>query len=117
MAEQSDRLVGCVQLSHVSTKLAYLGMLTIDPKMQAGGLGKILMQAAEQFVVNEWQVSEMEMTVIRQRTELISWYERRGYERTGETRPFPMDDPRFGLPKTDALEFVVLKKELQAALP
>ena len=54
----------------------------------------------------------MEMTVIRQRAELIAWYERRGYRLTGETRPFPIDDERFGLPRTRELEFVVLEKTL-----
>jgi phosphate-selective porin len=54
----------------------------------------------------------MEMTVIRQRTELIAYYERRGYTLTGETRPFPLDDERFGLPVTRDLSFVVLAKRL-----
>ena len=51
------------------------------------------------------------MTVIARRRELIAWYERRGYALTGETRPFPMDDPRFGLPR-EPLFFVVLRKRL-----
>ena len=50
------------------------------------------------------------MTVIRQRPELIAWYERRGYRRTGENRPFPYGNPRFGLPTRDDLVFDVLKK-------
>ena len=54
----------------------------------------------------------MEMTVIANRGELIAWYERRGYVLTGERRPFPLDDPRFGLPKTRDLAFVVLEKPL-----
>ena len=54
----------------------------------------------------------LEMTVIVQRDELIAWYERRGYRLTGERRPFPMTDPRFGLPKRDDLEFAVLEKRL-----
>ena len=52
------------------------------------------------------------MTVIRQRAELIAYYERRGYVRTGEYRPFPHGNPRFGLPKSDALEFAVLRKPI-----
>ena len=53
----------------------------------------------------------MEMTVISVRSELIAWYERLGYVRTGETRPFPMDDPRFGLPRV-RLSFVVLERAI-----
>ena len=51
------------------------------------------------------------MTVISVRSELIAWYERHGYVRTGETKPFPMDDPNFGIPK-EFLEFIVLEKKL-----
>lgn len=54
------------------------------------------------------------MTVIIQRAELIAWYERRGYRLTGERRPFPLDDPRFGLPLRRDLGFAVLEKRLDA---
>jgi hypothetical protein len=52
------------------------------------------------------------MTVIVQRVELIAWYERHGYRRTGETKPFPYGDERFGLPRRDDLAFEVLSKTL-----
>jgi hypothetical protein len=54
----------------------------------------------------------MEMTVIAQRRDLIAWYQRRGWHPTGERRPFPYDDPRFGLPLRDDLLFMVLAKEI-----
>lgn len=50
------------------------------------------------------------MTVIRQRTELIAWYERRGYVNTHRTEPFPHGDEKFGLPKRPDLKFIVLEK-------
>jgi hypothetical protein len=52
------------------------------------------------------------LTVIAQRAELIAWYERRGYLHTGEQRPFPYGDARFGLPRRDDLVFDVLRKRL-----
>jgi hypothetical protein len=54
----------------------------------------------------------MEMTVITLRAELIAFYERRGYRRTGIIKPFPTD-VRFGLPRVERLEFEVLEKELE----
>ena len=54
----------------------------------------------------------MRMTVISKRAELIAFYERRGYRRTGETEPFPYGQERFGVPKVDDLEFAVLTKPL-----
>ena len=52
------------------------------------------------------------MTVIWLRTTLIAWYERRGYVLTGETKPFPYGDDRWGVPQRDDLYFVVLEKRL-----
>lgn len=112
LAFDKKTLIGCVQLSRVDDTMSYLGLLTVNPDMQAGGIGKQIIAAAENFVRDKWDSAIMEMTVIGKRAELIAYYERRGYARTGETRPFPMDDPRYGLPKTDNLEFIVLQKPL-----
>ena len=112
LAKNADAITGCVQLCHVGEGLAYLGLLTVDPDLQASGLGKELLIRSEQFVRDHWQAKAMEMTVIRQRSDLIAYYERRGYARTGEHRPFPHGDPRFGLPKSPELEFAVLRKPL-----
>ncbi|WP_292035810.1 MULTISPECIES: GNAT family N-acetyltransferase [unclassified Brevundimonas] len=105
-------LAGCVQAADQGEGLAYLGLLTVDPTRQAGGLGRLLIDAAEAEARGRFGATRMEMTVIRQRSELIAWYERRGYRLTGETRPFPLDDERFGLPQTRELEFVVMEKAL-----
>ena len=112
LAEVEGVLIGCVQVADQGRGLAYLGLLTVDPTRQAGGLGRLLIDAAEAEAVARFGATRMEMTVIRQRAELIAWYERRGYVLTGETRPFPLDDERFGLPQTRELEFVVMEKAL-----
>lgn len=104
-----DPIAGCVALRRLGDR-AYLGMLTVTPDDQARGLGRALLAAAE-AMARGGGLAVVEMTVIRQRTELIAWYERRGYALTGETRPFPMDDPRSGLPR-QSLSFVVLEKRL-----
>ena len=113
--EHSDgTLQACVQLQYRGD-YAYLGMLTIRPALQASGLGRALLAAAELDAQTQWGISRMVMTVIEQRDELIAWYERRGYTRTGETAAFPYGDPRFGEPKRPDLRFVVLAKELAVA--
>ncbi|GAB5487651.1 MAG: GNAT family N-acetyltransferase [Parasphingorhabdus sp.] len=112
LALDDTELIGCVQLSRVTDTVSYLGLLTVNPDMQAGGIGKKIIAAAERFVQESWHSNAMEMTVIGKRDDLIAYYERRGFRRTGETRPFPMDDPRFGLPKANDLEFIVLRKPL-----
>jgi ribosomal protein S18 acetylase RimI-like enzyme len=105
-------LVGCVLVEQQDDGSAYLGMLSVEPTRQAMGLGRQLVDAAEAEAVARFAATRMKMTVIRQRTDLIPWYERRGYVQTGETAPFPLDDERFGLPKRRDLEFVVLAKPL-----
>jgi len=110
-----DVLRACVALTDKGAGLAYLGMLTVDPSRQAAGLGRMILAAAEDHAAAHFGASCIEMTVIAQRSELIAWYERRGYARTGEERPFPAHDPRFGLPKRNDLAFVVLDKRLSAS--
>lgn len=101
--------IACVHLERTGTD-CYLGMLTIQPMIQGAGLGRRLLEAAERWAVTQWDVQSIYMTVIVQRPELIAWYERRGYARTGEFQPFPYDDVRFGLPRRSDLKFEVLRK-------
>lgn len=107
--DTNGALQGCVHLQDAGNAL-YLGMLTVSPGLQNAGIGRQLMEAAEVFA-HEKDFTAITMTVISVRDELIAWYKRRGYTDTGERKPFPMNDPRFGLPK-QALEFIVMKKQL-----
>jgi GNAT superfamily N-acetyltransferase len=109
--DENGALVGCVYLKKEPDAFCYLGMLTVDPARQAGGIGKLLM-AHSDAVARAWGCARMRMTVISVRGELIAYYERRGYVKTGASEPFPEDDPRFGLPKVRGLTFVELVKRL-----
>lgn len=111
VAVDEGAITGCVSIKRCATDRCYLGLLTVDPALQAAGLGRRLIAAAED-AARAMGAAIMEMTVIVQRSELVAWYERRGYHLTGEQRPFPLDDVRFGLPKTRELAFVVLEKTL-----
>jgi ribosomal protein S18 acetylase RimI-like enzyme len=91
--------------------VGYFGMFAVDPAGQGGGLGKRVLAEAERIAREEWHCRAMRMTVIVQREELIAWYGRRGYRRTGEHQPFPYGDERFGIPRRDDLRFEVLLKE------
>lgn len=112
LAFDGDVLVGCVNVANRGEGVGYLGMLTVDPLRQAGGLGRQLIEVAEKDAVESFGASVMEMTVIAQRAELIAYYQRRGYALTEETRAFPLHDPRFGEARRDDLYFVVMKKAL-----
>ena len=103
-ARDAGTLIGCVAVTRKDDTLGYLGMLCVLPTLQSAGLGRKLLDAAEDLARTEG-IAAMEMTVIDSRTSLIAWYERRGYAFTGERRPFPvLRDP--------PITFVVLEKPL-----
>ena len=112
LAERDDQLLACCELQD-QHGVAYFGMFSVQPNGQGAGIGNCLLIEAERFAAEEWQCREMRMTVIDIRDELIAWYERRGYQRTGEHKPFPYGDERFGIPLRDDLRFEVLRKELR----
>ena len=109
--EADGELVACCQLERREGH-AYFGMFAVRPGLQGGGLGKAVLAEAERLVRDEWGAGELHMTVITAREDLIAWYERRGYRRTGELSPFPYGDERFGLPRRADLEFELLVKKL-----
>ncbi|OGX91680.1 GNAT family N-acetyltransferase [Hymenobacter coccineus] len=100
------QLVGGVYLQAQGPRL-YLGTLAVAPAAQAHGLGRRLLDAAE-AQARQQGCTHLKITVVAARTELLAWYERRGYVRTGATEPFP-DTTRFGRPR-QPLALVVLEK-------
>lgn len=104
--------VACVQLEDRGDGIAHFGTFAVSPQRQGGGIGSLVMAAAEQAVAERWGATMLRMTVIRQRSELIDYYQRRGFVLTGETEPFPYGQEQFGLPQREDLEFVVLEKQL-----
>ena len=104
-------LLGTVWLEPGKDGVWYLGLLTIHPDIQKRKLGRALLAAAEDFA-KQRGAQRIQMTVVSVRDILIAWYERRGYTLTGEIRPFPYGDDRFGKPLRDDLYFVVLQKDI-----
>ena len=105
---------GLLACAHVCEEhgAGYFGMFSVRPDLQGSGIGKQLLAEAERIVRGDWRLPTMRMTVIDIRDELIAFYERRGYRRTGIKKPFPYGDARFGIPKRDDLRFEVLEKPL-----
>ncbi|MGW0736443.1 GNAT family N-acetyltransferase [Streptomyces sp. NPDC002851] len=111
VVERDGESVACCQLEHRGTA-AYFGMFAVRPGLQGAGLGKVVIAEAERTALAAWGVREMRMSVISLREDLIAWYERRGYRRTGQMQPFPYGDERFGIPRRDDLQFELLVKPL-----
>ncbi len=94
---------------------AYLGMLAVHPVLQGQGIGKRLMAEAENIARQLWAAEKMLMLVITRRDDIISFYQRHGYARTGRTVPFPTSE-KYGIQKVPGLLLEYLEKPLCGAL-
>lgn len=102
IAERDGALVGCALIQKAANTEcangeaanadAYFGMFAIDPDIRSGGLGRAVLAECERRVRDLWNPPGLMMTVISIREQLIDWYERRGYELTGERLPFPFSE-------------------------
>jgi GNAT superfamily N-acetyltransferase len=111
LGESSGKLLVCCHVEKQGDA-CYFGMFSVRPGLQGGGIGRRMLAEAERIACGEWKCIKMEMTVISVRDDLIAWYERRGYRRSGVFKPFPYGDERFGIPKRDDLRFEILEKPL-----
>ncbi|MBK7871285.1 MAG: GNAT family N-acetyltransferase [Saprospiraceae bacterium] len=107
--DETDSIIACVRLQKKEDRI-YLGMLSVSPKLQAKGIGKQLLTAAEDYA-RQQNCRAIFMTVFSVRPELVAWYERHGYHKTGETIPFQPNE-KFEVVMTQELEFLVLEKKL-----
>ncbi len=109
--DDTGALAGTVWLEPAGGGAWCLGLLSVHPELQAKGAGRRLLAAAED-AARELGAERIRMTVVNVRETLIGWYLRRGYRLTGETKPFPYGDGRFGTPLRSDLEFVLMEKLL-----
>lgn len=109
--EADGPLLGTAWLSPEGDGVWSLGLLTIRPELQNQQLGRKLLDAAEAYARSRG-ATRMRIGVLHVRDTLIAWYERRGYRATGDAEPYPNDDPRFGTPLLDDLQFLIMEKEL-----
>jgi ribosomal protein S18 acetylase RimI-like enzyme len=108
LCHQGAMLAGSVHVEKQSEQ-AYIGMFVVRPDIQGAGIGKHLLKEAETLASKEWGVSSFIMIVITSRHELIAFYERRGYRRTGEFSEFPVN-PELWTPKVSGLKMERMKK-------
>lgn len=106
--DEQDQIIGTVNLQKHGNRL-YLGMFSVSPALQGGGIGKKLLAAAEDHA-KAVDCNIIYMSVISVRTELIDWYKRNGYTDTGERKPFVEDD--ITGKHLQKLEFAILEKTI-----
>ena len=114
---ETGELLGCIavdmQTQVPSTNSAYIGMFAVHTALQGAGVGHVILQAAETFanrhLTSKNQPYRLTMSILSHRPELLAYYERRGYQLTGVTIPFP-EDGNNGQPKRQDLELLELEK-------
>src|SRR6267143_5874820 len=90
LAEDSAGLAGCVYVE-VRGDRGYLGLLAVELRRQGTGLGRELMNAAEDFFRTANCVA-VDLRIISARTPLPAFYRHLGYVETG-IAPLPPDAP------------------------
>ncbi len=104
-AGNSSGLAGCVYIEIRGVR-AYLGLLSIEPRLQRRGLGLRLTTAAEDFA-RELGCDAMDLRIVSVREELPAFYQRAGYVEI-RTEPFPAEaDPQM------PCHFIVMSKALR----
>ena len=130
--EETGELLGCIGIdmkinagANQSSydKSAYIGMFAVHPELQGQGVGNVILQAAETFAGRHLQSDKqatdsqatdkkparLTMSILSHRPELLSYYQRRGYQLNGNKMPFP-NDGNNGEPKRQDLELLELEK-------
>lgn len=103
---ETHKIIGCVH-TEIEKDTMNVGMLCVLPNLQGKGLGKQIIAKVDQLAKDKG-CKASSISVLSRRTELLEFYQRRGYNFTGEK--FPWTNDCFGKPKIP-LEFLVLKKE------
>jgi GNAT superfamily N-acetyltransferase len=108
VAEDLNGLAGCVYIELRGDR-GYIGLLSVEPARQGSGLGRILMQAAEDFCREEKCVA-VDLRVVSARTPLPAFYRHLGYAAT-HTSELPADaHPRI------SCHFIHMSKKLEPIL-
>lgn len=103
--------VGCFSINQ-KEGTAEIGGLGIKSKYQGAGFGKFLLNKAEGISISLPGVERLVVSVLAPRSELISFYKRRGYHATNVTYPFP-EHRGVGTSLVDDLQVVVLEKGIE----
>ena len=101
-------VVACICLEKDADEV-YIGAFAVHPDRQAEGLGKSILMEAEIYAINTLKAKKLVMVVLSQRTELIAFYERRGYQRLGIKKEYPLH-LNVGTPKSKYLSIEQLYK-------
>lgn len=111
VAFNRGELLTCVTIEQ-SSHCAVIGSFAVDPAYQGLGIGRSVLQQAEEFAIHVFKVKCLKMLLLEQRPELLAYYQRRGYCLTVEKQDFP-SHLAVGKLINQQLKIMVLKKDVK----
>lgn len=102
------RIEACVHVEKDGVA-SRIGMLAVSPAAQGAGVGKEMLAWAERYAIENFGAEKFLMLVISARSELVSFYLRRGYQKTGVILDYPQA-AGVGTPKVGGLKIEALEK-------
>lgn len=112
--QTAQLLVACIYIKKAEGGI-YIGFFAVHPDFQGKGLGKEILRRAEISALIKFGAHKFTMYVVSQRTELIAFYERRGYRRIGQIEAYPTH-LGIGIPKIQGLSIEYLEKSVNNEL-
>lgn len=110
IAIEAGEIVSCICVEKNDNR-AYIGLFAVHPKLQGSGVGKDILAQAERYAAINLNIDRYVMIVVSQRAELIAYYERRGYSRTGDIQDYPAH-LNVGMPLAAGLTIETLEKRV-----
>jgi GNAT superfamily N-acetyltransferase len=105
-------VVACVLVKRLPVAgCASIGMLATEPTLQNQGLGKQMLTDAEAYASLNFQADSFQISLLSKRPELLAFYQRRGYQLTGEVSDYPTRGG-VGTPKVGGVEVLTLTKSV-----
>lgn len=105
---ENSAIVACVHVEKEDSD-CHIGMLAVNPAVQATGIGKQMLALAESYASEALRAEKFVLVVVSARSELVAFYLRRGYQKTGSVMDYPLS-AGVGIPRNPALKIEVLEK-------
>ena len=111
LAKKDDKVLATIQVKKEGSALI-VGLFAVCTEVQSSGIGKKLLDFAENRAKEIFKdCTKFVMEVISSRSELIAYYNRRGYKNTDVYLEFPKSE--LWTPTTnEELKLLVLEKEI-----
>lgn len=104
----NEAIVACAHVEEDGNS-CHIGMLAVNPILQGAGAGKLMLAEAEKYASTVFGSEKFIMVVVSERTELVSFYLRRGYQKTGLVLDYPIS-AGVGIPKNPEMKVEMLEK-------